>query len=445
MFDESKIESTEYTDLTRVIRWFIRLRWAAAVGVFAALIIGDIFLDFSFDFAVLFSILAALLVANFGFAMYHWRIKHQNLSRREMGVFFHIQICIDYGLLFLLIYFTGFLDNPFIYFFVFHIMLTSFIFPSRTVMYYVVALTAVFLLLMILTYDTSFLHFITNLSRLDISSEDTRRVLNGLSFLSTLSIAAYLVTRIKLRIVERGKKIEIELNKYKTLDTAKSNFILQVTHELRGPLAAVKGYHEMILKGITGKVEDRTRDTLGRATRRTKNLLTMIDEMIDYAYMKSDEEIRYNRVDVDMKESIHENVELISTEAQQKDIRISAFSSRGITVCVNRDLLNIILGNLLSNAVRYSKPGGTITVMAEESGNEVHLMVKDEGIGSEEGELESIFEEFYRTRKAREVEQDGTGLGLSIIKKAVDSLHGRIVVYSEMDRGTTFHIHLPKS
>ena len=201
----------------------------------------------------------------------------------------------------------------------------------------------------------------------------------------------------------------------------------------------------MILKGITGKVEDRTKDTLVRATRRTKNLLTMIDEMIDYAYMKSDEEIRYNRVDVDMKEHIQANEELISTEAERKDIRISAFSSRGITVCVNRDLLNIILGNLLSNAVRYSKPGGTITIMAEESGNEVHLMVKDEGIGIKEDELESIFEEFYRTRKAREIEQDGTGLGLSIIKKAVDSLHGRIVVYSEMDRGTTFHIHLPKS
>ena len=69
MFDESKIESTEYTDLTRVIRWFIRLRWAAAVGVFTALIIGDFFLDFSFDFTVLFSILAALLIVNFGFAM----------------------------------------------------------------------------------------------------------------------------------------------------------------------------------------------------------------------------------------------------------------------------------------------------------------------------------------------------------------------------------------
>ncbi len=444
MFDESKIESSEYADLARVIRWFIRLRWTAVVGVFITLIISEVFLDFFFDFTGLFSILAALLIANFAFAVYYWRIKHQSLSRSEMGAFFHIQICIDYGLLFLLIYFSGFLDNPFIYYFVFHVMLTAFIFPSRTVLFYVIALTVVFLVMMVLRYEMSFSDLITGLSRLDIGSRDSRRVLNGFAFLSTLIITAYLITRIKLRIVERGKKIEIELSKYKSLDAAKSNFILQVTHELRGPLAAVMGYHEMILKGIRGEVKGQTRDTLEKATRRTKNLLTIIDEMIDYAYMKSDEEIQNHRVDVDIKEFIQTNVELVCTEAEQKGIHISTSSSRGLTVCVDRDLLNIILGNLLSNAVRYSKPGGTVTIMAEESGSEVHLMVIDEGIGIGEDELESIFEEFYRTRKAREMERDGTGLGLSIIKKAVDFLHGRIVVYSEVDKGTTFHIHLPK-
>ena len=73
----------------------------------------------------------------------------------------------------------------------------------------------------------------------------------------------------------------------------------------------------------------------------------------------------------------------------------------------------------------------------------MHLFVRDQGYGIEPEELDKIFEEFYRTRKARELERDGTGLGLSIIKRAVESLGGRLTVYSELNKGTTFHIFLP--
>jgi two-component system phosphate regulon sensor histidine kinase PhoR len=73
----------------------------------------------------------------------------------------------------------------------------------------------------------------------------------------------------------------------------------------------------------------------------------------------------------------------------------------------------------------------------------VHLSVADQGHGIEPQELEKIFEEFYRTRKAREMERDGTGLGLSIVQRAVESLGGRLTVYSEIEKGTTFHIFFP--
>jgi two-component system phosphate regulon sensor histidine kinase PhoR len=73
----------------------------------------------------------------------------------------------------------------------------------------------------------------------------------------------------------------------------------------------------------------------------------------------------------------------------------------------------------------------------------VHLTVRDEGMGIEAQELDRIFEEFYRTRRAREREKDGTGLGLVITKRAVEKLRGRIQIYSEVDKGTTFHVYLP--
>jgi signal transduction histidine kinase len=270
-------------------------------------------------------------------------------------------------------------------------------------------------------------------------------VLFGISFLTTLVLTAYLVTRIKIRIVERGKKIEFELNKYKTLDKAKSNFILQVTHELRGPLAAIKGYHEMMLKGITGAIEEKTGDTLKKATRRTKNLLTIIDEMIDYAYMKSEDEMTFSKVEIDIRDILSSNLEYYEHMALERNINLVSSCQKNIKVYANRDLLNIIISNLITNALRYSDAGSQVAINGDEDGDEVHLLIRDEGMGIEEEELENIFEEFYRTRQAREIEKDGTGLGLSIVKKAVDSLGGRLSVYSEVGKGTSFHIYLPKT
>ena len=145
MEEAAKIDSSEYADLNRVIRWFVRLRWFAASGVLVALLLGQFVLGYAFNFIVLYAILAALFVLNLLYALYFGTYKKEQLSRSETGVLFHVQICGDYSLLFLLLYFTGFIENPFMYYFVFHIMLTAFIFPARTVFYYVLALTSVFL------------------------------------------------------------------------------------------------------------------------------------------------------------------------------------------------------------------------------------------------------------------------------------------------------------
>jgi signal transduction histidine kinase len=84
-------------------------------------------------------------------------------------------------------------------------------------------------------------------------------------------------------------------------------------------------------------------------------------------------------------------------------------------------------------------------VNAERENDEIHIMVKDEGIGIKPDEIDKIFEEFYRTRRALEIEKDGTGLGLPIVQKAVDALGGRITVYSEEGKGTTFHVYFRDS
>jgi signal transduction histidine kinase len=263
---------------------------------------------------------------------------------------------------------------------------------------------------------------------------------------STLGITAYLITNIKRRIAEKGRRVEVELNRYKELDRIKSNFILQVTHELRGPIAAMNGYHEMLIRGLGGKLAPRGHELIHKANRRTENLLQIIDEMIDYAYMKSEEEVRYTKTALNVREIIDYQLDIHSSQAIQKNIELAAECPGQLLLVSNRDLLNIILSNLINNAIKYSPGSTTITVRVDavySDAGEVHLAVADQGYGIEPEELEKIFEEFYRTRKARELERDGTGLGLSIVQRAVESLGGRMTVYSELGKGTTFHIFIP--
>lgn len=438
----SKIDSSEYGDLNRVIGWFILLRWIACAGVFATLLLVQLRFHYRLPYPLLFLLTGLLCLSNSAFTVYFTALKQRTLSRREMSSFLHVQICCDYAFLFLLVYLTGFLENPFSYFFLFHILLTSFIFPSNVTFRYVGGLIAALIAVALAQYFRLIPYY--SLGPAGGGAYFSLLATRAAGLCSTLLIGAYLITSIKARIEEKGRKIEVELNRYKNLDKIKSNFILQVTHELRGPLAAMNGYHEMILRGLTGAIEEKTEQTLRRANRRTDNLLTIIDEMLDYAYMNSEQQARYSRASLALRPIIEEALEALAGLADQKGIRLSAGCRRELKVLANRDLLNIILGNLVNNAIKYSPANTTTRVTAVEEGREVHLQVQDEGYGIEPQEMEAIFEEFYRSRQARELERDGTGLGLPIVKRAVESLQGRLSVYSQVGKGTTFHIYLPK-
>jgi len=437
----SKIESSEYTELNRVISWFVVLRWIAFAGVAATLLAVRLLKLYDLPYALLFAITGLLGLLNLSFAAWLALGGRGVPSRRQTAGFFHAQIVCDFALLFLLVYFTGFLENPFCYFFVFHILLTAFIFSSRVVYAYVGALVALIAGAFLAEYLRLIPHF--QLWSSSTGSYLSQNLPRAAGLISLLLISAYLIISIKRRLEEKGQRIEVELDRYRNLDKIKSNFILQVTHELRGPIAAVSGYHEMLLRGIGGQCPPKTLDIVRKANHRTDNLLTIIDEMIDYAYMKSQEEVRPVRSRLPLRGVIEENLELLETQAQAKQITLAANCPKDLWVPATRDLLKIILGNLVHNAIKYSPPGSRISVTAQVEGPEVHILVRDEGFGIEPEELEKIFEEFYRTRAARQLERDGTGLGLPIVKRAVESLAGRITVYSELGKGSTFHIFLP--
>jgi signal transduction histidine kinase len=445
MANGAKIESSYYADLDKVVKWFIYLRWIAAAGVAVALLAAQLLIKYDLPYLLLYSLTAALFAANLIFSILKHRRSEDLIQRRQLAFQFHLQISSDFTFLFLLIFFTGFFQNPLIYYFVFHLMLASFIFPKRIVYVYLFSLVALMAVVIPLQYFHVVPHYALSISGKGPGDYYTNLPFQGFALVSTIILATYLIVNIKERIEERGHQVELELNRYIGLDRVKSQFILQVTHELRGPVAAIKGYHEMMIKGITGEISEKTQSTLTRANNRTTNLLMIIDEMLDFAYMKSKDDVTRESAEIDVSEIVRNNVDLFAAFAKQKEIELKTVVPKSLITNNSRDLLNIILGNLITNAIKYSARRGTVVVAAEEKHGSIHLHVSDEGMGIEPEELEKIFEEFYRTRRARKVENDGTGLGLSIVQKAVNLLNGKMSVYSELEKGTKMHIYLPKS
>lgn len=441
MQELSPIESSAFKSLKKVITWFIVLRWIACVGVLFVLLLSYYLFSFELQYKILSITTIVLILLNLSYSYYFYTYKKQYLQRREIHQFFQIQIIGDYILLLILVYFSGFIENPLIYFFAFHIIITSFLFSFKIVILYTSSLVLVIGSISLLQYFhiipiySLFTHY-GNIAPIVMLVQTS-----GLSAL--LIITAYLTTSIIKKIDSRGKQFEVELNKYKSLDKIKSNFILQVTHELRGPLAAISGFHEMILRGITGDIQDYTRKTITKADRRTDNLLIIIGEMIDFAYMKSSDDISFNIKELSVRIIISENISNVTTKAEQEEVHLSVACPKNLKIKTNNDLINIILGNLLSNAIKYTQAGGNVSLTASEKGNEIHIVVEDSGIGISDNEIEKVFDEFYRSTRARELEKDGTGLGLSIVQRAVNALQGRIIVYSKEGKGSSFHVFLP--
>jgi len=435
------------SSLERVIPWFIRLRWVACAGVVAAVLTVALVLRAPLPYGAIAVVTALLAASNAAYALVLRRIEHRAAARVHAGAFLAVQVSSDYAFLLALVYLGGLVENPFAWYFVFHVMLTAYLFPASRVVAYVGALAAALASLFGLGWSGVIPAF--SLTRGMLSGAPARAWWQGslgglIGLVSTLAIAAYLMLEIKRRIAEKGRWVEVELDRYKSLDRIKSEFITQVTHELRGPLAAVNGFHEMLRRGICGEIPPEAREALRKASRRVDGLLHMIDEMIDYASLGAGAEIRSSRSVLALATTVAEVVEGASTQAEAKGIRILTRVPEALEIEASRDLLVMVLGNLVSNAIKYSPSGSTVSVSAADEGEETHLAVADQGMGIEAGELDRLFEEFFRTRRARERERDGTGLGLAIAKRAVERLGGRIRVYSEVDRGSTFHVYLPK-
>jgi PAS domain S-box-containing protein len=235
-----------------------------------------------------------------------------------------------------------------------------------------------------------------------------------------------------------------DISYLRELDKMKSEFIAMVTHELRAPIAAVEQQLTVILNKMAGEVTEKQEQLLSRAKERTKGLLDLIKDLLDLSKIEAGKMVQYKEP-LSLPEVIQRVVDLMRAEAEHKkiDLQFSAPSETPV-IHADRNSMEEIFTNLISNAIKYTPEQGKVRIVLGEEKGFVKASVSDTGIGIEEKDLSRIFDKFYRVKTAETRQIVGTGLGLSIVKSIVAAHLGSISVESNVGAGSTFTVLLPK-
>ncbi|MGG1669427.1 cell wall metabolism sensor histidine kinase WalK [Paenibacillus sp. NRS-1783] len=236
-----------------------------------------------------------------------------------------------------------------------------------------------------------------------------------------------------------------DVTEQEEMETTRREFVANVSHELRTPLTTIRSYAEALDDGAMGEPQLAER-FVGVIRNETERMIRLVTDLLHLSRLDSNESpLRMQPADV--MEMLDEVADRFSFQMKQKHIRSGMFVEQGIgKVVIDRDQIEQVLDNLMSNALKYTPEGGNIRIEARRnSEGMLAISVQDTGIGIPKKDLDRIFERFYRVDKARSRNMGGTGLGLSIAREIVKAHGGQIFLESEYGQGTCTTFTLPMS
>ena len=225
------------------------------------------------------------------------------------------------------------------------------------------------------------------------------------------------------------------------LENMRSDFVANVSHELKTPLTSISGFVETLRLNENIDINTRNR-FLGIIESESDRLKRLIDDILLLSFIENNEKMSLDKVSI--YQVFKEVYEMTIYMANSKNIKLDYyFDDKEIEILSNRDYIKQIFLNLVDNAIKYTPENKKIEVYVKKENENITIKVIDEGVGIPKEDINRIFERFYRVDKARSRDVGGTGLGLAITKHIVKSLDGTIVVNSELNKGSEFIVTIP--
>jgi PAS domain S-box-containing protein len=220
----------------------------------------------------------------------------------------------------------------------------------------------------------------------------------------------------------------------------KNDFVAMVSHELKTPLTSITSYVQLLMRKWGKDTDGFNMQVLSRIEIQAKKMVAMAHDFLSLAKIE-DGKIQLRREKFDLESLVKEIVEDAQLLTTKHNIHSGDF--KGIEIDADRDKIGQVLGNLVSNAIKYSPAGGAITITCEKHSGEVKISVSDQGIGISKSDQKRLFDRFYRINDNNYKEVPGFGIGLYLVSEILKYYHSEIKVESEKNQGSTFYFALP--
>ena len=427
--------------------WLTRLRWIAIVCVPVGTYVCGSVLGIALREIPMYAVATLLFLYNVAVLAMLDRAAggDRQVSPRAVKRIIHLQICTDLILLTVLLHFSGGIENPLVFFFIFHMVIAGVLLSPRESYLQATFAVLLFGLLVLLEHKQLLSHYCLTGFVPHCLQESTLYILGTfLVFTTGLYVAVYMANYIAIRLKHTERAYRQANVMLQEKDRMKDEYVSRVTHDIKGHLATIQGCLAVVVDRMTGKLDDPEADLIRRAHIRSVKLANFVRALLRLTQMRLSNKLEM--ADFSMGEALRSATGAVEAKAGDKSITLNCnIDSAAGKVFGNQFSIEEMVTNLLLNAIKYTPANGRIDVSAGSDENSVLVKISDTGIGIPKEEQARVFDEFYRAANARKAERDGTGLGLSIVKYIVERHEGQIQVESEEGCGTTFKLTLPRT
>ncbi len=446
------------------LRVFVNMRWLAILGIIIATLVASQIFHVSFSAIPVYATCAFIALYNLVLLWQLRSLKPQKAGSviQSARTFSNIHIFLDLIALTVILHFTGGIENPFLFYFVFHIILASIALPYTAV--YLLATAAILMLTLLvgLEYSGAIPHVnLEGFATPTLYKQGSYIAAVLASVATILYGSAYMATAISGELRKRQRQVvqlSERLLQEKTRELEKSSkeivklaeeknrflrFLGIAAHDLKAPLAAIQSYIGVMLGGFSGELTEKQNNMLQRSSVRITELLRLISDLLDIPRIETGQLVQEMK-EISLRQAVRNCLDDQRKLAKEKGVKLKVELPETLPkIRGSSPRLQQVITNLVNNAVNYTTEG-TVTLRVKEGDNDIHVEVMDTGIGIPPGDLPRVFDDFFR---ASNVEIKGTGLGLSIAKRIVESHGGKIWVESpcpESSIGSKFTFTLPK-
>ena len=430
--------------------WLIQLRYGAVLMLgllyFSSNLLNIELSNVQFTFLIIITFI--ILIYNLGLHKLRQYIKCTPGKFNPLH-FSLLQIFLDLIALMLLVYYTGTIETPLYMLFIFHMIIGSLILPGYVILTIALIVMSIFTAIVGLEYYNIIPHHhLIGIHEVELK-QNFNFIFSSIGLFNfTVFTAVVITSRIAKRLYKREQELIETLKKLDEAEKAKQKYTMAVVHEIKSPIVAAQSIIEIVKNGYLGPVNNKIIEKLSRTISRTEEALALINNILRISKLKLLGEVSFE--EVNPKEIIDSLIIQKTDLINQKKIEISYSLEKYNGEYIENDkiLFELIVSNILGNAIKYTMDHGRINVILESSITNILIEISDNGIGIPKDEIGKIFKQFFRASNLYNKKIEGSGLGLSLVKEIVERFNGTISIKSpsslgDSKSGTTVIVMLP--